>query len=381
MKSKMGMGLPVAFFVLALLAAGCGAGPAPTAKGTPAAPTAVQALVTSKGAIVPAHYVRVGFAIGGTVTKVNVREGDSVKAGQVLAELDPVDLELQVKSAADALDLAQKTLAQAKIPATAEEITSAQAAYDSAVAALNKARQGPTAEEISILKANLGKAKAALDQAQAAYDRAGGASNPYSGMLPQSLQLQQATQDYQIALANYEKALRTDATAISQAEASVTQAKAALDLKQKGPRPEDIAVAESRVRQAQTGLEQAQAALAKARLIAPMDGTVTAATTRVGELVQAGAPLFTLADLSQLRVETTDLDEFGAARIKVGQPATIIVNAFDDRQLTGKVESIAHQSVTLPTGDISYVATLVLDKQDPDLRWGMTVKVEFGSGQ
>jgi multidrug resistance efflux pump len=157
----------------------------------------------------------------------------------------------------------------------------------------------------------------------------------------------------------------------------VTQAKATLDLKQKGPRPEDIAVAQVRVQQAQTALEQAQAALAKAKLIAPFDATITDVTPRVGEMVQAGAPLVTLADLSQLRVETTDLDEFGTARVKVGQAARITVNAFSDKTLGGKVTDIAQQSVTLPTGDISYVVTLALDKQDPELRWGMTVKVEF----
>ena len=54
------------------------------------------------------------------------------------------------------------------------------------------------------------------------------------------------------------------------------------------------------------------------------------------------------------------------------------MNAFNDKQLSGKVSNIAYQSVTLPTGDISYVVTVALDNQDTALRWGMTVKVEFG---
>ncbi len=371
---------PVARGVLVLLPLGllvtaCGIA-TPTPSSTPA-PNPLGAVVTAKGEIVPTHFAHVGFGVSGTVTQVNVKEGDTIKAGDVLAQLDTKDLELQVKTAQDGLDLAQSTLTQAKTPASAEEITAAQAAYDSAVAALTHAQRGPTAEDMAILKANLEKAQAALDQAQAAYDRTGGASNPYSGLLPQSLQLQSATLDYQIALANYDKATKLDSTAIEQARAGVTQAKATLDLKQKGPRPEDIAVAQVRVQQAQTALEQAQAAMAKAKLSAPFDGTVTDVTPRAGELVQAGASLITLADLSQLRVETTDLDEFGTARVKVGQAARITVNAFNDKTLGGKVTDIAHQSVTLPTGDISYVVTLALDKQDPDLRWGMTVKVEF----
>jgi HlyD family secretion protein len=366
----------IILLLLALFATACSGTATPTPNSTPAA-NASAAVVTAKGAIVPEHSARVAFAVSGTVAQVNVKEGDTVKAGDLLVQLDTKDLELQVRTAQDGLDLAQSTLTQAKVPASPEEITSAQAAYDSAVAALIHSQRGPTAEELAILKANLAKAKAALDQAQAAYDRAGGASNPYSGLLPQSLQLQSATLDYQIAQANFEKATKIDATAITQAQAAVTQAKAALDLKQKGPRAEDIAVAQVRVQQAQTALEQSQAALAKAKLVAPFAGTVTDVTIRVGEMVQAGASLITLADLSQLRVETTDLDEFGTARVKVGQPAKITVNAFNDKTLGGKVTNIAEQSVTLPTGDISYVVTLALDNQDPALRWGMTVKVEF----
>ncbi len=198
-------------------------------------------------------------------------------------------------------------------------------------------------------------------------------------MLPTSLQLQAATLDMQIAQSNYDKATKLDSTAIQQAQAAVAQAKAALDLKQKGPRPEDIAVVQVRVQQAQTGLEQAQNALTKTKLVAPFDGTVTDLTFRNGELASPGAPGITLADLSQLMVETTDLDEFGAARVTPGQAAKITVNAFNDKELTGKVSNVSYQSVTLPTGDISYVVTITLDNQDPQLRWGMTVKVEFAN--
>jgi multidrug resistance efflux pump len=63
----------------------------------------------------------------------------------------------------------------------------------------------------------------------------------------------------------------------------------------------------------------------------------------------------------------------------VGQPARIRVNAFNDKTLTAKVTEIAGQSVLLASGDVSYPVTLVLDRQDPELRWGMTVKVEFQS--
>lgn len=411
-----------------LILSACASGtPTPSSAATPIALT--EATITAKGEVVPENYSRVAFNVGGTVAQIPVKEGQAVKKGNTLALLDTTDLQLQVQTAQDNLALAEASLAQTKTPASDEEIAAAQAAYDSAVAGLaqakkgatkselsaaqaayssaltayNRAKNGPTKEDLEILQSQLAKAKAALDVAQAGYDRIGGASNPFSAQTPQALQLQQATQDYQIALSNYNKSVNPDASNVAQAQAALAQAsanlqklkdlpnaeaiaqaqaqvestKAQLDLKKKGARPEDIAVAEKRVDQAKTGLEQAQAGLAKATLTAPMDGTVTEIKVREGELASPGTPYFTIADLSNLKIETTDLDEFGAAKVKVNQIAKIRVNAFTDKTLTGKVTDIADQSVLLASGDVSYPVTIVLDSQDPDLRWGMTVKVEF----
>ncbi len=363
--------------LIALLAAGCTSATATSAP----TPAPAKTAVTAKASVVPVRYANLAFSASGSVAQLLVKEGTAVKAGDVLAQLDTRDLELGVKEAQDALALAQSKLAQSKAPATAEEIASAQASYDSAVAALNLAQQGPSVEESVILAARLAKARAALDRAQAAYDRAGGTTNPYAGMLPTSLDLQTASLDHRIAQADYDKSTKPDVTAIADAQATAAQTKATLELKKKAPRAEDIAVAQAGVQQAQTGLEQAQAALAKAKLVAPFDGTVTDVNVRASELVQSGTPVITLADLSQLRVETTDLDEFGAAQVKMGQPVSISVNALNDRVLAGKVEAVSLQSVILSTGDTSYVVTVALDRQEPDLRWGMTVKVDFGPSQ
>lgn len=405
----------------------CAGAPTPTPAAEPVAVS--EAAITAKGEVVPENFTNVAFTVGGTVAQIPVQEGTQVSKGNTLAILDTSDLQLQLKTAQDALALAEASLAQAKTPASDEEIAALQAAYDSAVAGLervskpatdsdlaaaqaaynsaltayNRARNGPTKEELEILTSQLAKAQAAVNVAQSGYDRIGGASNPFSAQTPQALQLQQATQDYQIALSNYNKAIQPDASVVAQAQAQLAQANAALqklrepataedmaqaqaqvdtaqaqlDLKKKGARPEDIRVAELRVTQAKTGLDQAQAQLDKATLIAPMDGTITKISVREGEQAAPGQPVFTIADLSNLKIETTDLDEFGAAKVAIGQPASIRVNAFTDKTLTGKVTEIADQSVLLSSGDVSYPVTIVLDSQDPALRWGMTVKVEF----
>ncbi|MBI4788010.1 MAG: efflux RND transporter periplasmic adaptor subunit [Chloroflexi bacterium] len=339
--------------------------------------SSVESAVTAKGSIVPARYARLAFGTSGTVARVLVKEGDKVKAGDVLAHLDTGDLILQAQAVQDALDVSVATLAQAKTGGTPGEIAAAEANLRSAQAAYDRAQVGPTEADLAILIANVRKAKAAVEIAQAAYDRVGGATNPMIGMLPQSLQLQQALLDFQIAQANYELKIKVDTATLAAAEAAIHNAQVALDLRTNGARPAEIAVSEARVRQARTALAQAQAALAKASLTASFDGTVTSIALRQGEMITAGAPAVTIADLSQLRVETTDLDEWGAARVKLGQPVKVSLNAFASKILTGKVVNIASQSVTLSTGDTSYVVTIALDQQDPEVRWGMTAKVEF----
>ncbi|HEY6042999.1 MAG TPA: HlyD family efflux transporter periplasmic adaptor subunit [Anaerolineae bacterium] len=364
-------------FPLSTALAACGGSPTPAVKATVVPFSA--AVVTAKGSVIPNRYARLAFNVGGTVASVNVKEGASVQAGDIIAALDTRDLDWQVKTAQDSLDVAKTALLQVQAPAGAEEITIVTAAYDSALAQLARAQRGPTSEELDILRANLAKAQAALGVAQAAYDRAGGEANPFIGSTASALQLQAATLDYKIAQANFDKAVKPDPTVVQQAQSAVDQAQAQLELKKRGPRAEDIALAQGRVKQAQTGVEQAQASLAKSKLVAPFAGVITNLNLREGETVQAGSGVATLADLTLLHVDTTDLDEFGAARIQVGQVVRITVNAFADKTLNGKVTAISRQAVTLSTGDISYVAQIALDKQDPELRWGMTVKVIFSN--
>jgi multidrug resistance efflux pump len=136
-------------------------------------------------------------------------------------------------------------------------------------------------------------------------------------------------------------------------------------------------VYEVKLRQAETALAQAQTSLARSNLVAALDGIVTNIASRAGEMATAGVPVLTVADLSQLRVETTDLDEWGAARVKIGQVTKVMVSALTGKSLTGKVVNIASQYNTLSNGTSAYLVTIALDQQDPDVRWGMTVKVEF----
>lgn len=131
--------------------------------------------------------------------------------------------------------------------------------------------------------------------------------------------------------------------------------------------------ADARVQQAQVTLEVAQVNLTEGTLIAPFDGTVTSLGVTSGEFVDSNQAILTLATLNELQIETTDLSERDIARVKIGAPVNISVEALNEN-LTGKVISISPRADTVG-GDIVFKATIAFDKQPENLLWGMTAEV------
>lgn len=389
---------------LVLIIAGCSSAP-PTVKPTPTA-AAGRALRSGENVIADAHVVPVknaalSFPLGGIVNKVSVALGDTVKAGQILAQLDDSVLQKQIAQAQTQVDIArqqqtqalaqvevaEKQLAQLKTGASPGDIAAAQAALDAANANFFKVKQGPSADELGQLKANLDNAKAAVDQAQAAYDRAGGASNPFIAQTPESLQLQQATNAYKAALAAYNEA-RSHPTAaelaaanaqIEQAQSALgklTPTQAAVDVAQAqvDAAQAAVALAQSQVTGAQAAVVAAQAQVANYVLVAPFAGTVMSLDIDAGEYAAPGAVVVRLADTTSWQIETTDLTELNIVNVVEGTPVTATFDAIPGLELAGKVTKITPFGDT-KQGDIVYTVVVTPDQQDPRLRWNMTAKV------
>ncbi len=350
------------------------------AKATPAAPAvqvkAASNIVTAEGNVVPAKHANLAFKTGGRIVELPVHEGDTIKAGAVLARLDDTTIKAQVAQAETALTVSQKQLAQLRVGGTATDRKAAQGALTSARATLAKVQAGPTAEELGQLKANLDNARAAVSQAQTRYDRVGGDSNPFGGMGPERLALQQATNNAIAAEAAYKNALNhPNDSELRAAESAVTQAESALA--RLDPTPEQIALAEAQVAQAQAALDLAKTALQDVVLTAPFDGTVTEVDVEVGQMASPGTPAFVFADLSKLQVETVDLAEIDVAKVAAGQPVSIKLDALPGQTCAGKVLRIANQSND-HRGDKVYRVTIDLQEgTDEGLRWGMTANVDI----
>ncbi|HEY65458.1 MAG TPA: efflux RND transporter periplasmic adaptor subunit [Caldilineae bacterium] len=330
----------------------------------------IVSTVSATGSIEPERRVELTFKTPGRVAEVLVKEGDHVQAGQVLARLETADLELALAQAEATLRIRQAQLAQVRKGPDESEIMAARAQLESAQAAYRQLLQGPSEDEKRAAKAAVERARAALEQAQAAYDQV--AHLPNVAMLPQSVQLRQATIELEAAEAQYRiKTAPPTEAQIAQAQAQIAQAQANLDRLLKGPNEEEIIIAEAQVAQAQISVEQARLALQNATIVAPFDGVVSAVNIQPGEVVAGGAmPAIVLIDPSRFHIDVK-VDEVDIGYVKEGQTVEITLDALPDEKLTGRIERIAPEA-KVSGGLVSYDVTIVIEPTDAPLRAGMT---------
>jgi HlyD family secretion protein len=290
-----------------------------------------------------------------------------------LARLDTADLRFAISQAEVAVATAQAQLLSMQREPAAYDIAAAEAGLASAQAAYRRLLAGPSEEETTVARANLDQAQATLRQAQAAYDQV--ADRPDVAMLPQSLQLEQATVAHEAAQASFDLAVREPTNdEIAAARSAVVQAEAALARLRDGAQEEDVLLAQLQVEQAQIGLEQAHHQLEGTELQAPHDGFITLVGVKQGEL-SGGQPAFVLTDLSEYHLEVI-VDEIDIGRVAVGQPVTITLDALPGETLRGEVTHIA--DTALPEAlVVSYVVTVRLSPTDAPLRAGMTANVDL----
>jgi RND family efflux transporter MFP subunit len=138
---------------------------------------------------------------------------------------------------------------------------------------------------------------------------------------------------------------------------------------------EKIQAADAKVDQMQSALDAAKASLAQATLVAPFGSTAVRVDVAPGEYVRPGQVIIELARLDDLQIETTDLSELNIAAVKIGQPATVFVEALNE-EFPGKVTAISPISNTIG-GDVVFKVTIQLDKKPENLLWGMSADVEI----
>jgi len=255
-------------------------------------------VVSASGEIKPKTYVNIGANAYGKITHLYVKEGDQVKKGQLLAQIE------NVQSAADV------SANQAAV----------QAAETDAVAA----------------DAALKTSQADLLRAQADYDR-----NKLDWERAQNL-----FKDGLIAKSDFDSRKNAWATAdagLVQAQARVTQARAQQDS------------ANKHVSQARANLTRVNDVLQKTTYSAPYDGVVTNLPVREGESVvigiqnALGSTLMTIADMSVITAEVK-VDETDIVNVHLEQPAEVTIDAIPKKIFHGKVSEIGDNAIVRSSG-------------------------------
>jgi HlyD family secretion protein len=268
--------------------------------------------VSANGEIKPKKDVNVSSNMMGRIVHMPVKEGDRVRTGDLLVQLESIQTEADVKAAEASLDAAE-----ADVEGMVAQIRSADATVASA-------------------KAEITRAEADLVRAKLAFDRQEQLNN--QGIIAKDA-YEKAKADYQIA----------DATVVSdKARLAQSEAQAAQVLKQRDS-------TYTRIAQQRAALTRAKDAFSKATIRATLDGIITYLPVNEGEIAivgvqnQPGTVLMTIADMSVITAEV-NVDETDIVNVKLGQEARIKVDALGDKVLMGHVSEVGNSALTRGSG-------------------------------
>ena len=290
--------------------------------------SSLQAFVTASGEIVATRYADIGSAVMGRLVDLRVKEGEAVKAGQVLARIDPV------------------------------QASSAAAAAAASVGALEADSRG-AATQVRAAQASLDEARSRERESSAALTRAEELQR--GGLLPPS---------------EFDKA----SLAAAAATAQVASALAALDRAQQA-----LGGSERRIAQGRAENTRARDMLSKTEITAPIDGVITRLDVEQGEMVvigvqnQPGSILMTISDLSAVNAEVK-VAEADVMRLSNGFSAAITLEALPLQKFTGRVVEIGASA--LPQAGTQAAARefrvkVRLDGPAAALRPGLTCDAEI----
>jgi membrane fusion protein (multidrug efflux system) len=291
------------------------------------------------------HIYPISARVGGHVVKVNVEEGQYVKAGAVLVEIDDRDYQVAVERAkADYMDaVAGSEAAQFNVPisqvGSSSQILSAQSDVLNTEAGISGATK-----QVEEVEARLVQAQANAKTANADLVR--------YGMLVAKKEISQQQYDQAVAAATSANATVTaTAASVRSAQEVVKQARARLGQAQAGLAnaritPKQVSVTQARARageaqaaRAKALLDQAELNLGYTKIIAPVDGVIGNRNAQVGQNVQVGQEMLSVVPLKDIWV-TANFKETQLEYMRPGQSVAVKVDALGGQKFNGRVTSI-----------------------------------------
>ena len=294
----------------------------------------------------------VSFKMPGRVQERLVSEGETVKAGQVVARLDADALLREVDLRKAEVRAAEAFLAELQAGARPEEIAQVEATVQRAKSFLDELLAGSRPEEIAAGEAEVQRAKADADRLKSEFDR-------YSGLYKsqtvsaREFELAQAGDEMAAArLRQAEEHLKLVREGprkedIEQARAALKEASERFALVKAGPRKETIDQARARLDQAKQGRALAETQLGYATVVSPLSGVVLSKHIEPGEYVMPGTPVVTVGDLENVWVRAY-INETDLGRVKVGQRVRVTTDTYPDKVYEGHISFISSQAEFTP---------------------------------
>lgn len=280
----------------------------------------LQSAVSASGAVSPVTQVTVGTQVSGQIKDLFVDFNSEVKAGQLIAVIDPETFEYRVRSA------------QADVDAARAVVMTAQA-------------------NVAASRAQVSRAQTDLAEARRTHER--------NQMLVSKEFIARSEADKSNALVN----TSLEAVKAAEAQLGVTEAQ--------------VKSAQATVAQREAALAQARIDLARTRITSPVDGIVIKRAIEKGQTVAASLQspeLFIIAqNLREMQVEAS-IDEADVGRIRTGQKASFTVDAFPGRTFEGQISQVRKAALNV-SNVVTYVAVVTFANPDGRLLPGMTANV------
>ena len=279
----------------------------------------------------------VSFKTAGRVEKRLVNEGETVKAGQLVAKLDTAEL--------------------------VQDIALRRAEVDGALSELAELEAGSRPEEIA-------QAEAAVRSAQADAQR-----SVFEHARQKELHAKNVASSRDYDLANATSAM---------AEARLSECREKLELLKKGPRKEKIDQARARLEQHKNNLSISETKLGYAALSSPLSGLVLSENVEAGEYVAPGTPVVTIGDLENVWLRGY-INETDLGRVKAGQAVNVSTDSYPDKIYDGRITFISSEAEFTPKNvqtqkeRVKLVFRIKVDIPNPDreLKPGMPADGEI----
>jgi membrane fusion protein, multidrug efflux system len=286
-----------------------------------------------------ANIVPVLPKIGGWVTAVNIKDNQQVKAGDTLVTIDDRDLKIRVLQAQVALKNAEANvgLIAANAGTTGANVNTAEATFQAqnAGVAAGEANVATATANVEIALIRVRKTTQDFNRADQLLKEKSGTQQAYDNAKAEKESAEAAVVVAQKQVASAQTQIET---ARRQAEVGSSQ-KAAVQT-QVGSASQQVTVARIQVEQRRAELELAKLQLSYAAVTAPISGQISRKSVQLGQLVNAGQPLMTLVDASNVWV-VANFKETQVGKMHVGQKVKIEVDAYKGKDFEGTIESFA----------------------------------------